>query len=309
MLSSCTCYVWASCLGALGKVNTLLDLGNELGHHGLETSLLVVRQVTQAMHLLNTFSAQLNLGGEEWCIGHSGLDVCALSCGLTVQAAQAGVSKQGSGVGHGQSGRALASLGLHNLSATVLSPLGQSVQLLSTQGNLGCCLREQRQNGDASMATNHRHVHGGNIQALLLGVEGLRTHHIQGGNTQNLALVIDTHLLQGLGSDGNSGIDGVGNNVQHSPRAVLAASSNQVPYNASVDLEQIITGHARLPGNTSWNDDKISTPESISQVVLLVALDLSLGVDVADIGSNARSATNIVQRKRCNLLVHLHQQR
>jgi len=49
------------------------------------------------------------------------------------------------------------------------------------------------------------------------GKEGLQlqhtTHHIQGGDAHDLALVIHTHGLQALGSNGDSGVDGVGDDV------------------------------------------------------------------------------------------------
>ena len=45
-------------LGRLGKLNTLLDLGDEFGHHGLEGGLLVISHVPQAHHRLHTCTAR-----------------------------------------------------------------------------------------------------------------------------------------------------------------------------------------------------------------------------------------------------------
>ena len=42
------------CLSGLDKVDTLLNLGDELREHGLESGLLVLRQVTESVDLLHT---------------------------------------------------------------------------------------------------------------------------------------------------------------------------------------------------------------------------------------------------------------
>jgi hypothetical protein len=73
----------------------------------------------------------------------------------------------------GWSGDHLASLGSNNLSASVLRSLGQLVGLLITQLCMWAGLGEQGQDGDASVSTNDRNIYIRNVQALLLGIEGL----------------------------------------------------------------------------------------------------------------------------------------
>lgn len=42
-------------------------------------------------------------------------------------------------------------------------------------------------------------------------------------------------------------------------RAVLGDGDAKVLDNASINVEKIITGHARLPRDTSWNNDEVSS--------------------------------------------------
>lgn len=64
------------------------------------------------------------------------------------------------------------------------------------------------------MTANDGDVHGGHIEALLLGIKGLGAHNIECCDTEHLALIINSQALKGLSGDGDSGIDRVGNNVQ-----------------------------------------------------------------------------------------------
>lgn len=50
-----------------------------------------------------------------------------------------------------------------------------------------------------------------------------------------------------------------------------------------------ITGHARLAGNTSGNEDNLSASKALLQTsgsVWAISLDCALGVDVANVGSD-----------------------
>ena len=71
------------------------------------------------------------------------------------------------------------------------------------------------------MAANDRYINSGHIQALLLGIEGLGTDDVEGGDTEHLALVIHSQALEGLDSDGNGGVDGVGDDVQDGLRRTV----------------------------------------------------------------------------------------
>ena len=62
----------------MDKVNALLDLRLELGHHGVQGSLLVGVEGAEAVDLLAAAGADLDLAGEEGGVGNGGLDVGAL---------------------------------------------------------------------------------------------------------------------------------------------------------------------------------------------------------------------------------------
>ena len=51
-------------------------------------------------------------------------------------------------------------------------------------------------------------------------------------------------------------------------RAVLGDGRAKVLDNASIDVEKIITGHTRLPGDTSWNDNEVSSFKSFRQLII-----------------------------------------
>mmetsp|Transcript_34807 Transcript_34807/g.62611 ORF Transcript_34807/g.62611 Transcript_34807/m.62611 type:complete len:358 (-) Transcript_34807:71-1144(-) len=295
------------CLGALDELNTLLDGGNELGHEELEALLLVLSDLTEGDNLVNTLSAKSNLRGEESSISEGALDERALNGRLTVETTEAAVSEEGSRVGHGESGRALALLGVNDLSATLLGTLGEGLSLILAEGNIGSGLGEKGEDGNTSVTTDDGDVNGANIKTLRLSVEGLSADNIEGGNTHDLALVVDTELLKGLSSDRNSGVNRVGDDVKDGARAVLAASLNKVHDDTSVDLEKIITGHSGLTRNTGRDDDEVSTTKGLSEVVLGEALNLGVGVDVGNISSNTGGTKKIVEVKVRDLAVHLHE--
>ena len=106
-------------------------------------------------------------------------------------------------------------------------------------------------------------------------------------------------------------------------------------------LEKIVAGHARLAGNTGGDDHQVASTQRLGQPILVEALAkrrrcsysisptrglamlsgherslqykahvraylrLCLGVDVAHISSNTRSARNIIERQLRHLGVHL----
>lgn len=77
----------------------------------------------------------------------------------------------------GQAGPAhLASLGLHDLSATVLGALGQGLHGGLVEAVPWAGLGEEGQDGDACMAPHHRHIHVGHAGACLLCIECACTH-------------------------------------------------------------------------------------------------------------------------------------
>lgn len=117
---------------------------------------------------------------------------------------------------------------------------------------------EKGEDGGAGMAANHRHVGLGHIEFLVVGDKGVGTDHVQGGDAEESLLVVDSLGLQGLGEDRHSGIHGVGDDQEHGLRAGLGAGVGEALHNAGVDVEEIITSHARLSGHASGDNDHVS---------------------------------------------------
>jgi hypothetical protein len=79
-----------------------------------------------------------------------------------------------------------------------------------------------------------------------LGNEGLCADNIECGDTEQLLGVELAGGLEDLGGDGNSAVDGVGDDEDKGVGAVFGNTLHEVSDNAGVDLEQVVTGHARL---------------------------------------------------------------
>ena len=93
------------------------------------------------------------------------------------------------GIGHGESGRAGTSLGLHHLVTAELNTLGQrlAVSLAERQASL----RQERQNGDARVAADHRNVQGRRVHTLVGADESVGAAHVEGGHAADLLRVED----------------------------------------------------------------------------------------------------------------------
>ena len=103
------------------------------------------------------------------------------------------------------------------------------------QGQSFIYLGEQGQDGDARMAADDGHIDARDIEALLLGVEGLGAHHVQRRDTQHLALVVHAQLLERLGGDRDSRVDRVGDDVENGlwGRCCVASAQGRECYTKS----------------------------------------------------------------------------
>jgi hypothetical protein len=152
-----------------------------------------------------------------------------------------------SSICHGKSSRSGAVLGLDNLVTTELDTVGQGIQFVSWDVDGWFGLAEKRYDGLARVATNDRN--GGLGRVLLAGDlsnEGLGSDNIESGHTEQFLGIKNTSGLEDLCGDWDSGVDGVGDDEEIGLGAVLGASLDEITNNASVDLKEIITGHARL---------------------------------------------------------------
>ena len=82
--------------------------------------------------------------------------------------------------------------------------------------------------------------------------EGLGADDVEGGDAEQALGVEDVLGLEHLGGDGDGRVDGVGDDQDEGLGGNLGGSLDQALDNASIDIEEIVTGHARLAwGNIS----------------------------------------------------------
>ena len=84
---------------------------------------------------------------------------------------------------------------------------------------------------------------------------------------------------------------GVGDDQDVGVGGSLSGGLGEVADNGGVGVEEVITGHTGLAGNTGGDQDDLSILKSISEASLIgvVAGDGAVGVDVAQIGSDTCS--------------------
>lgn len=119
-----------------------------------------------------------------------------------------------------------------------------------------------------------------------------------------------TLLLQGLSEDRNSGVDRVGDDKEHSLGASSGTSLSQTLDNAGVGVEQIISGHSRLSGDTGRDDNNVGTIQSLTSLLHTdEASNLSLRVAVRNISSNTVGSHNIEQVELGDARIQLEEKR
>jgi len=78
-------------------------------------------------------------------------------------------------------------------------------------------------------------------------------------------------LLENLSNNRDSRVNGVGDDTHESLRGKLGSSNSEITNDTSIDLEEIITSHTRLSGNTGRDNDWIK----INQMYIIVFLSIS----------------------------------
>jgi len=103
---------------------------------------------------------------------------------------------------------------------------------------------------------------------------------------------------------------GVGDNENVGVGARLGASSSQIADDGGIGVEEVVTGHSRLAGNTSGDENNLGASQALLEVLvaLVVTLDGALGVDVANIGGDTGCATDIVESELGNSGVKLEEE-
>ena len=285
-----TSYLFARVGG--NESNTFLNVLLQVSNASLHELLLSSIELADRLDLSNTLRAQNNLGAEEvnaLILVERRLNERGLGDALlALDSAENGVSHAGTSHSHGESGGTGTVLGLDDLVTTELN----TVDELSVGGQVGVVgLGEERDDGGTRVSTDDG-------DALILGVgvfdladEAGSTDNVEGGDTEEELGVVDASSLEDLLADGDGGVDGVGDDEELSLGGVLGNSLGQVANDGGVGVEQIVTGHAGLAGDTSGDEDNLRALQALSErlVAILgrgVALDGGLGVHVGDIGSD-----------------------
>ena len=292
------------------ELDALADALLELGEEGGELLLLVVGEGSEAVDFADTVGSELDVGGEVLGLSDAGLDEGSLDDTLlSRKTAENGIGELSTGVGHAEGGRAGTSLGLDDLIASELDALGQGIELLLGEGDLGGHLGEEGENGDSGVSTDDGDVNLVDVLLLGLGDEGLGTGHIEGGDTKDAGGVKDSVLLEGLGDNGDGGVHGVGDDEDERLGGVLGDGLSEGLDNGGVLVEEVVTGHAGLPGETSGDHHHMGVLQGNGQVVGDVAGDLGRGADVGQISGNSWGVHNVVQRQVADLGVLLQKKR
>ena len=262
----------------LDELNTLADVASQaLVALCQKLLLVVVGRRNDIDGLLGTLGAELDGYGEEVtavflldgvAAVHAGeVDECGLRDGrLALDGLEKVLGETEAGVGHGEGCGTGTVLGLDDLVTTELDAfekklgcysvdlgeqkkltVGKGIELVPGNLDGGLGLAPQRNNGLARVTANDRN--GGLAGVALagdLGNKGLCADNIESGDTEQLLGVELASGLEDLGGNGDSAVDGVGDDEDESVGAVFGDTLDEVSDDTGVDLEQVVTGHARL---------------------------------------------------------------
>lgn len=255
-------------LVAVNERNTLSDVLLEIGQASVEEGLLLCGDGTDGVNLLNTVGSELDVGGEvidalslvEGRFNECGLD----NTGLTVHCSDKSVGEEGTGVSHGKSGRSGTGLGLDNFVTTELDSVDES--LVSLTGNTLCdlSLREEGDDGYARVTTDNGDLGILRVSALDLRKKSRGSNDVEGGNTEQTLLIENTSLLENLSEDGHGRVHRVRDDSDHGLGAVLSTGLGESSNDRGVGVEQVVSGHTGLSGDTSGDHDDLGTLEGVS---------------------------------------------
>ena len=71
---------------------------------------------------------------------------------------------------------------------------------------------------------------------------------------------------ENLHGDGDGGVDGVGDHVDHRLGAIRGDGLGEARDDAGVDLEEVVAGHAGLAGDARGDDDDVGILESRAEL-------------------------------------------
>lgn len=272
--------------------NTLLDVLLQVGNAGIEELGLGGVNLTDGVDLLNTLGAELDLAAEE-------VDALVLVEGrvdegglndtlLALSGAEDGLGHAGTSHGHGERGGTSTVLGLDNLVTTELDTLDE----VGVGGKVGVvALAEEGNDSDTRVTADDGDVLILGVSALDLRDEAAGADNVEGSDTEEGLGVVDALGLEDLGADGDGGVDGVGDDEELGLGGGVGNSLGEIADDGGVGVEEVVTGHAGLAGDTGGDEDDLSALEALGEAggVGLVSLDGGLGVDVGDVSSDTCS--------------------
>uniref|UniRef100_A0A182FQJ8 Uncharacterized protein n=1 Tax=Anopheles albimanus TaxID=7167 RepID=A0A182FQJ8_ANOAL len=160
------------------------------------------------------------------------------------------------------------------------------------------------------MSTNDGDVHLLRVDTGRLTDERVSTDDIERRDTEYATRVQHSSLLQRIAGNRHGRVDRVRDDADEGFRARLGTTRSQIPHDRGVRVEQIVTGHARLAGYTSRNDNDIGALQGLLQILgTIVTGHLRLGLDVRQIRRDAGRVHDVVQRQFRNQRAVLEQQR
>ena len=178
--------------------------------------LLESSECSEPQVLLHPVRSEHDWSCEVFGLSDVGLDVGALHHALlTVHALDEAVSEPGGGVGHGEGGAAGSVLRLDHLRPGVLDPLSQSLQGVGLELHGGRALTDQGQDRHSGVTSDHGTVHLGGVEALQVPDESVGPDNVKGRHAEDLLGIEAASLLVNLASNGDSGVDRVGDDGNH----------------------------------------------------------------------------------------------
>ena len=123
----------------------------------------------------------------------------------------------------------------------------KSVILVGGDVQRGGSLAEEGNNGLARVTTHNGDLGlGGVLLARVFLDEGLSADNVEGGHTEEALRVKDASGFEHLSGNRDGRVDGVGDDQNESLGGELGNALDEIADNAGVNLEQVITGHARF---------------------------------------------------------------
>jgi hypothetical protein len=239
--------------------------------------------------LLDTAWAELDLGGEEvntLVLVERGVNKGWLSNTLlALGSLEQRLGEASTSHGHGEGGGSGTILGLDDLITTELD----AVQEGSVTDKVGVlALGEEGDDGDTGVATDDGDGLISGVGLLDLGDEAGSANNIEGGDTEEALGVVDASLLEDLSNDGDGAVDWVGDDEDVGVRGRLGGGLGQITDDGGVGVEEVITGHAWLAGDTGRDQDDLGILKGGCEAGWggLVTGDVGAGVDVGDISSD-----------------------